>query len=102
MNRILQSSNHRPGEPLRSWLSGEQFAPIDAGLHLKAAKAGPAVARLLNGEDVSVDDALAFGRLNWINVSFWYEPMIELFTQPRIPPPLVPFLRGLPDKDFTR
>lgn len=53
-------------------------------LSIKAANAGEPLIRLLNGEEISKDDLIAFGRLNSYYVLKWYEPLVSLIG-PRTP-----------------
>ncbi|MBP3036635.1 hypothetical protein J2M53_10280 [Arthrobacter sp. zg-ZUI100] len=80
---IQVSSNHRPGEPLRPW-EDTQLAGADLTLAIKTAQAEDAVVRLINGEDLSKDDIISFGRLNAVCVMRWYEPVVNLLG-PRSP-----------------
>jgi hypothetical protein len=98
VEEFIESSNYRPGQPLRSWTSGEMFAAIDAPLHLKQADAGPALGRLLRDEPLSTADVVALGRLVSVSVMNWYEPMLTLWPDPRIAPDVAEFLRRLPEK----
>lgn len=82
----IESSNYRPGEPLRSWADETLVASHDAVFALKMADAVDAMSRLLNHEALSVDDVLAFGRLNSYCVARWYEPMVTLLPDPAIDP----------------
>lgn len=78
-----ESSNYRPGEPLRPW-TAEVPATLDLALSIKAANAGEPLIRLLNGEELTKDDLIAFGRLNSYCVLKWYEPLVSLIG-PRAP-----------------
>ena len=94
MGATGESSNYRPGEPLRSWDSSEPITSVDAELIIKAANAKAAVIRLVNDEPLSVKDELAFGRLNSWCVQMWYEPMVMLIGNPQIDPALPELLRN--------
>jgi hypothetical protein len=89
-----ESPNYRPGEPLRSWDSSELVTATDAELIIQNAEAGPAIVRLVNGEPISVEDELTFGRLNWWCVQMWYEPMVMLIRRQQIHPALPELLRN--------
>ena len=80
---IQESSNYRPGEPLRPW-EDTRIAGADLALAIKGARAEGAVVRLINGEDLSQDEIIAFGRLNALCVLRWYEPLVNLLG-PRSP-----------------
>ncbi|MCC3267607.1 hypothetical protein [Arthrobacter gengyunqii] len=88
------SSNYRPGEPLREW-EDTRTAGIDLALTIQGAQAGDALVRLINGEELSKDDIIAFGRLNAMAVQVWYEPLINLLgpNSPWMPPKFVELVR---------
>lgn len=88
-----ESSNYRPGEPLRSWTSGESVAPFDAELAIAASESLGSLLRLLDGDKLSDADLIAFGRLNSYCVLRWYEPLVSLIRGPEIPPEVIEFLR---------
>jgi hypothetical protein len=89
-----ESSNYRPGEPLRSWTSGgESVAPFDAEVAIAASEALGPLRRLLDGDELSDADLIAFGRLNSHCVLRWYEPLVSLIRGPEIPPEVIEFLR---------
>ena len=88
-----ESSNYRPGEPLRSWTSGEPIAPIDAELIIQASESLASLRRLIQGSELEDRDLIAFGRLNSYCVLMWYEPMVSLIREPRIDPDLVQLLK---------
>jgi hypothetical protein len=89
-----ESSNYRPGEPLRSWTSGEPAAPHDAHASIAGAEALNSLRRLLNGDQLSDADLIAFGKLNSHCFLWWYEPMVSLVRGPRISPDVADFLRS--------
>lgn len=89
-----ESSNYRPGEPLRSWTSGEPVAPHDAHASIAGAEALSSLRRLLDGEQLNDADLIAFGRLNSHCVLWWYEPMVSLIRGPEISPEVAEFLRN--------
>lgn len=76
---IKESSNYRPGEPLRPW-NAEDPAPVDLEFAIREAEAGESLIRLLNGDEISKDDLIAFGRLNSVCVMRWYEPLVLLHS----------------------
>lgn len=80
---IKESSNDRPGEPLRPW-TAEVPATLDLALTIKGAHAEEPVIRLLEGGEITKDDLIAFGRLNSYCVLNWYEPLVGLIG-PRAP-----------------
>lgn len=88
-----ESSNHRSGERLRSWTSGESVAPFDAEFAIAASEALGSLRRLLDGDQLSNADVVAFGRLNSYCVLRWYEPLVNLIRGPEIPPEVIEFLR---------
>ncbi len=71
-----ERSNHRPGEPLRAWDAGTAFG--DLALVIKGSASGEAMVRLINGEPLSAEDLIAFGRLNSLCVLNWFEPLVML------------------------
>lgn len=89
-----ESSNYRPGEPLRSWTSGEPIAPTDAELIIQASKSLASLRRLINGDHLTDEDLIAFGRLNSNCVLRWYEPIVSLVREPQIDPEVITLLRS--------
>jgi hypothetical protein len=89
-----ESSNYRPGEPLRSWTSGESVAPFDAEFAIAAANALGPLRRLLDGDQLSDSDLIAFGELNSYCVLRWYEPLVSLIREARVSPDVADFLRA--------
>lgn len=87
------SPNHRPGEPLRSWLESTPVREHDARSVLRFSAADGSVRKLIEGEALNTDDLLSFGRLNSYCVSQWYEPVVELMNDPFIKPPVADFFR---------
>jgi hypothetical protein len=88
-----ESSNYRPGEPFRSWTSGEPVASHDAYASISAADALSSLRRLLDGDQLDDADLIAFGRLNSWCIQFWYEPMVNLLRGAQISPEVAEFLR---------
>lgn len=93
----FESSNYRPGEPLRSWVYGDPVVGIDADLLMSKAGARESIRKLVRGETLDVEDIVSFGRLNSFCVLEWYEPMVILVGDPRLDPNLPEILR-----DFTK
>ena len=89
-----ESSNYRPGEPLRSWTGGEPVAPHDAYASIAGAEALSSLRRLLDGDQLTDADLVAFGKLNSHCVLWWYEPMVSLIRSPEISPEVAEFLRN--------
>ena len=88
-----ESSNYRPGEPFRSWTSGESVAPFDAEFAIAASEALDPLRRFLDGDKLNDSDLIAFGRLNSYCVLRWYEPLVSLIRGPEISPEVIDFLR---------
>lgn len=88
-----ESSNYRPGEPLRSWTSGEPVAPFDAEFSIAASESLSSLRRLLDGDELNDADLIAFGRLNSHCVLRWYEPLVSLIRGPQIAPEVIKFLQ---------
>jgi hypothetical protein len=97
METLPESSNHRPGEPLRAWDPSNPHAVVGINLVLQAAQAEEALIRLVNGDPLSVEDQLTFGRLNSWCVNQWWEPLVLLVGRPRIGAEHVQFLRDHAD-----
>ena len=81
----IESENHRPGEPLRSWLARTPVLLLDAVFVIRMADAWVAIERLINTQTnsgevaaTSVQDMAIFGRLNSFCVARWYEPLVAL------------------------
>lgn len=92
---MIESSNSRPGEPLRSWLSHTDVVTADAIFTVRMAGAKEALERLIAGESLSPDDQIALGRLNSYCVARWYEPMVALMHEVHIDPDVAQFLSPL-------
>jgi hypothetical protein len=79
----------RRGQPLREWDDlPAMHASGAAHVMLKGAGAGTedAVARLIAGDAPTVDDLVAFGRLNFFCYLSGWVPMVALYGEPRIDP----------------
>jgi hypothetical protein len=92
-----ESSNYRPGEPLRSWASGEPIVPADAEIIIAASQSLASLRRLIHRQTLDDRDLIAFGRLNSNCVLRWYEPIVSLVREPQIPPEVLKVL-----KDYVR
>lgn len=81
-----ETSNHRPGEPLRAWDAVTAAGDLD--LTIQGSASGEALTRLINGESLSPEDLFAFGRLNSLCVLKWFEPLVMLLgpAGPQIAP----------------
>ncbi|MCT9871981.1 hypothetical protein [Paenarthrobacter aurescens] len=89
-----ESSNYRPGEPLRSWSSGEPIAPVDAELIILASKSLSSLRKLIREDQLLDEDLIAFGRLNSNCVLRWYEPIVSLVGEPQIEPEVIVLLKA--------
>lgn len=94
MDLPSESSNFRPGEPLRQWEPDSPVAAIDVNLVIGKAAAGPALASLLAGQDLSAEETIAVGRLNSYCVLEWWEPLVMLIDKPTISAETADFLRS--------
>lgn len=83
---LTSSPNHRPGEPLRSWLEATREREHNARAVLSFSEATDAVRKLIAGETLTLEDMVSFGRLNSFCVLQWYEPLVELMREPYIDP----------------
>ncbi|WAP50908.1 hypothetical protein OL239_13130 [Arthrobacter sp. ATA002] len=50
----------------------------DLALTIQGSVSGEAVVRLINGDPLSSEDLIAFGRLNSLCVLNWFEPLVML------------------------
>ncbi len=89
------SPNHRPGEPLRSWLESTPVRAHDARSVLRFAAAEDSLRKLIAAEGLTTEDIVSFGRLNSFCVAQWYEPLVELMREPFIEPSVAEFLKPL-------
>lgn len=69
------------------------MAAFDAEFAINAANALAPLRRLIDGDQLSDEDVIAFGRLNSWCVLRWYEPLVSLLQSPEISDDLVRFLR---------
>lgn len=82
-----ESSNYRPGEPLRAWTDVGDDAWHEASLLIiKAARASTAVRKLVAGQPLTDADLIACGRLNSHCVLSWFEPITMLIREPLLDP----------------
>ena len=81
-----ETSNHRPGEPLREWDAITAAGDLD--LTIQGSASGDALTRLIKGEPLSSEDLFSFGRLNSLCVLKWFEPLVMLLgpAGPQIAP----------------
>lgn len=77
-----------PGEPHRQWRSVDpELGRADAVLLLMASDSKVAVTKLIAGtEDLTKDEIISLGRLNFHCFISGYEPMVALFRSPKIDP----------------
>lgn len=94
-----ESSNHRPGEPLREWQPEDTRTGIDFDLLVKKAGARDAIAKLAWGKTLSADETISLGRLNSHCVLEWFEPMVILVGTPTLIPSLVEIARAHTEMD---
>jgi hypothetical protein len=81
------------GTPLRAWTDHpEKTAGIAAELLIKTSDSFEAVRRILAKEDLSKDDVIAFGRLNFHCFLSGYEPLVALVGDPMFSPDVAPLL----------
>jgi hypothetical protein len=76
----FQSSNHRPGEPLRSWTSSERVTGHDFRLLVEFAGARSQLVKIAQQQDLSVEDIVVLAGLNSRCVQDWYEPMTTIIS----------------------
>ncbi len=89
---MFESSNYRPGEPLRSWLNGEEVTRYDAELIVQKSGSADSLRKLFSGGSLDDADLIAFGRLNSWCVLQWYEPIVILVSKPTAAAKVVKFL----------
>lgn len=73
-----------PGEPHRQWHTVDpELGRGDALLLLMASESKMAVTKLIAGtEDLTKDEIISLGRLNFHCFIHGYEPMVSLFRSP--------------------
>jgi len=89
------SPNHRPGEPLRSWLESTPVREHDARSVLRFSAAEDSLRKLIASEGLATEDIMSFGRLNSFCFAQWYEPLVELMREPFIDPSVAEFFGPL-------
>ncbi|GAA4772521.1 hypothetical protein [Microbacterium gilvum] len=87
----IESSNDRPGEPLRSWLGATPVVKVDALATVGISRSRDALGALIAGDPLTLEDQVALGRLNSFAVSRWYEPVVDLRGKPAIDPDVAEF-----------
>lgn len=77
-----------PGEPHRKWRTADpELGPGDALHLLFASNSKVAVTKLIAGEEeLTKDEIISLGRLNFHCFISGYEPMVALFSSPKIDP----------------
>lgn len=83
---MRESSNTRPGEPLRSWTDQTEVLQADAIFTVRMAKAHDALQSLMTGQSLNAEQLIALGRLNSYAVARWYEPVVSLMSTAHIDP----------------
>ncbi|MBT1636857.1 hypothetical protein [Clavibacter michiganensis] len=84
---------YRHGTPLRAWTDlPEKTATLAADLLIKSSDSIESVRRLLANEEVSQNDVIAFGRLNFRCFLSGWEPLVALFGDPLFSPEVAPLL----------
>lgn len=79
-----ESSNYRPGEPLRAWSLEGGVCALDFKLLVQRAAAKEVLLKLYRGDDLSKDDRLILACLNSWCVITWYEPISVLINEPQV------------------
>lgn len=84
-----------PGEPHRQWRNADpELGRGDALLLLQSSDSKVAVTKLITAtEDLTKDEIISLGRLNFHCFIQGYEPMVALFSSPKIHP-YIPDLIG--------
>lgn len=75
MNIACESSNYRPGEPLREWDPNDPTAGTDFRLLVQRADASKPLLELLDGRMPEPKNLLKLATLNSWCVIFWYQPI---------------------------
>ncbi|GAA1165433.1 hypothetical protein GCM10009673_22240 [Nesterenkonia sandarakina] len=85
-----------PGEPHRQWHTADpELAPGEAVLLIMASDSKAAVSKLIAGSgDLSKDEVISLGRLNFHCFLQGYEPMVMLFRATIKIDPAIPDLIG--------
>lgn len=84
-----------PGEPHRQWRTADpELGPGEAVLLIMASDSKVAVSKLIAGtEDLTKDEIISLGRLNFHCFLQGYEPMVALFRSTiKIYPPIPDFI----------
>lgn len=92
---LRESSNNRPGEPLRSWLVPTEVVEHNARAVVAFSGAHDALARIIAHAPLSLEDQVALGRLNSFCVAQWYEPVVTMLREPHIDPAIAKFFEPL-------
>ena len=59
------------------------------------SKSGDALARIIEGVELSLEDQVSLGRLNSFCVAQWYEPIVTMLPDAHIDPELATFFAPL-------
>lgn len=78
-----QSSNYRPGEPLRPWSADSDVACLDLGLVAQAANATEVLKKFADGESLSLEEQIVIANMNSWCFLFWYEPLVTQVAYPQ-------------------
>lgn len=93
----LSSSKSALEDSERAWNEEmgpcEPVATMEISLTIQKGNAADPLIRWVNDEELSLEDHLAFGRLNSWCVFDWWEPLVLLLDHPRIKPRHVEFFR---------
>lgn len=79
-----ESSNYRPGEPLRPWSLDSDITATDFRLLVQRADARDVLVKLYDDDRLSKDDRLILACLNSWCVITWYEPISVLINGAQI------------------
>lgn len=85
-----------PGEPHRKWRTADpELGPGEAVLLIMASDSKAAVSKLIAGSgDLTKDEVISLGRLNFHCFLQGYEPMVALFRETIKLDPAIPDLIG--------